>query len=204
MNTTRHPDSRGGEGSGPEKRAETVADGAFGGSDGAPLVTVVRPEGVVQPSSGRLIYEVDSSRHLVVARHGSGPVAFAFGGYGDGPGQFRTPLHVIAVPSVVTGDAGSGTDVVALGSAPWLAVADYGNHRIQFFECDGAYLGDTELGSTRPPCLLYWSAPVLSVTTLDGRTIRVRPAAALLSLSRRGRRDARWLSADSPRTWRVC
>ncbi len=166
-------------------------------------VTVGRANGVVQPSSGTLWYEADAAGHRVVARYADGQLAFAFGSLGDRPGQFNTPLHVTEVSPEFSGEPGAvehGLSVLT----PWLAVADYGNHRVQLFECDGAFLGEIELEAGQPPCHLTWRAPVLDVTTVEGRTVRLHVAAALLARTHRDDRHDRRHHNDPQRVWRVC
>lgn len=202
MDTTRHPHHSAGSGFPAENRAESpaAAPGLSAGTD--PSVTVGRADGVVQPSTG-LQYDVDPSGHRVVAHYADGTVAFAFGGYGHRPGQFDTPLHVVTVTPVFAGEPGAHGDAERYLS-PWLAVADYGNHRVQFFECDGAWLGETELEQGQPPCHLSWRAPALDVTTIEGRTVRVHVAAALLSASAGHEPVERPTFSDPRRVWRVC
>ena len=166
-------------------------------------VTVGRANGVVQPSSGTLRYEADAAGHRVVARYADGQVAFAFGSLGDRPGQFRTPLHVAELSPAFAGEPGAVDHGFSI-LTPWLAVADYGNHRVQLFECDGAYLGEIELEAGQPPCHLTWRAPVLDVTTVEGRTVRLHVAAALLARTHRDECHDRRQHSDPHRVWRVC
>ncbi len=166
-------------------------------------VTVGRANGVVRPSSGTLFYEADPAGHRVVARYGDGLLAFAFGSLGDRPGQFNTPLHVAEVSPEFFGEPGSAGDGFSI-LTPWLAVADYGNHRVQLFECDGAVIGEIELEAGQPPCHLTWRAPVLDVTTVEGRTVRLHVAAALLARTHRDERHDHRRHSDPQRVWRVC
>lgn len=203
MNTTRPRAGGPATNFAPENRAgKALADATPNVADASP-VTVGRSGGVVPPSSDALIYEVDASSHRVVARYANGGIAFAFGGFGRGRGQFDTPLHVATVSPEFFGEP-QGAAAVASVLTPWLAVADYGNCRIQYFECDGAYIGETDLESGQPPCHLTWRAPALEVTTLDGRAVRVHVAAALLSSTGRDRRHQPAVQSDPRRTWRVC
>jgi len=166
-------------------------------------VTVGRADGVVQPSSGELAYEVDAAGHRVVARYGDGRVAFAFGSFGHGAGQFDTPLDVVTVWPEFSGEPGAGGGLASI-AAPWLAVADYGNHRVQFFECDGAWIGESDLEPGQPPCQLAWRSPTLDVTTIEGRALRIHVAASLLARSGREHSHARPVHRDPRQAWRVC
>lgn len=151
---------------------------------------------------GRIFYEADTAGHRVVARYDDGRIAFAFGGFGSRAGQFDTPLHAVLVVPEFVGEPQAGS--VSGDLFPWLAVADYGNHRIQFFECDGSWIGETELDPRQPPCQLAWRAPALDITTLDGRVVRVHVAASLLSTTRHEQRHQLRRHSDPRQVWRVC
>lgn len=166
-------------------------------------VTAGRADGVVQPSTGQLLYEVDSPGHRVVARYQDGRIAFAFGGFGQRPGQFDTPLDIVTIRPEFSGEPHVDVATASLFS-PWLAVADYGNHRVQFFECDGTFVGETDLEVGQPPCQLAWRAPALDVTTLEGRLVRIHVAASLLATSRRVVRHDAPARRDPRDVWRVC
>lgn len=185
-----------------ENRAQSPSTTPAVSSDPGAPVTAGRAGGVVQPSTGQLVYEADSAGHRVVARYPDGQIAFAFGGYGRLPGQFDTPLHVVPICPEFHGEPlDSG---IASLVTPWLAVADYGNHRVQFFECDGAWIGESELDPAEPPCQLAWRAPTLDITTLEGRAVRLHVAAALLATTRRDVRHEPRTHSDPRRVWRVC
>jgi len=206
MNSTRpHANAR--VSSGPsEKRAKTRSTWQSTSERPAAGVTVGRSAGVVQPSSGELAYEADPSGHRIVARYPDGRIAYAFGGYGHGAGQFHTPLHVAAVAPEFSGEAVPQDEEPLSLLTPWLAVADYGNRRVQFFECDGAYVGESDLAEGHPPCYLSWRAPVLEVTSIEGQAMRLHVAAALLSSGRgatRHRQRSR-VHTDPRLGWRVC
>lgn len=167
-------------------------------------VTAGRAGGVVQPSTDPLLYEVDSPGHRVVARYQNGQIAFAFGGFGQRPGQFDTPLDIVTIRPEFSGEPHLDPTTASLFS-PWLAVADYGNHRIQFFECDGTWVGESDLEPGQPPCQLAWRAPALEITTLDGRLLRLHVAASLLAASRRDdRHEEAPVHRDPRNVWRVC
>lgn len=127
----------------------------------------------------RLTYRCEPELHRVTAFDEFGRVVFSFGGCGGGFGRFQTPLDVTFVRPEFIGEAlpVSGPDSV------WLAVADYGNRRVQLFELDGAYVAsidtvrDHEIGA---PCSLSWRSPVLEIEGLDGARARVHLTAALL------------------------
>ena len=128
----------------------------------------------------RLTYRCDTERHVVTATDEFGQVVMSFGGLGRGLGRFNTPLDVTFVRPEFLGEAlpTAGSDAV------WLAVADYGNRRVQLFELDGAYVAsidtaaDLSIGS---PCALSWRAPVIEIEGLEGARARVHLTAALLS-----------------------
>ncbi|MGC4086026.1 MAG: hypothetical protein QM736_28850 [Vicinamibacterales bacterium] len=167
-------------------------------------MTVGRTAGVVRPSTDKLVYEVDSAAHRIVVRYTDGRIAFAFGGYGCCAGEFDTPLDVATIWPEFSGEPSVGPSAIDSLSAPWVAVADYGNHRVQFFECDGTWIGETQLDPAEPPCQLTWRAPALEIAMLDGRLVRVHVAAALLSTTRREQRHQPSAHSDRRGAWRVC
>ncbi|MBS1818543.1 MAG: hypothetical protein JSU08_11480 [Acidobacteria bacterium] len=204
MATIRPADPRHPHGFAPENREERPSSGASSPAPGTDQVTASRATGVVQPSTSQLTYEVDPAAHRVVARYGDGRIAFAFGEYGHRCGQFDTPIAVVPMHPEFSGEPIVRADAQAL-LAPWLAVADYGNHRVQYFESDGVWIGESELDPDQPPCHLTWRGPTLDVTTLDGRTIRLHVAAALLATTgRTDDRHERQAHRDPHRVWRVC
>lgn len=128
----------------------------------------------------RLIYRCEPDLHCISVRNRDGSVRFAFGGQGSGPGQFDTPLDVVLVAPEFQ-DEGLPDESP---EAPWLAVADYGNRRVQIVDLDGCFVGtvadpdeDTESG---PPCRLTWRGPTLVVDGVDGTRTVVHLTAALL------------------------
>lgn len=204
MDPTRPPHATHRPGFPPENRLQSTAapDPVSPAHPGA--VTADRADGVVQPSTGQLLYEVDTPGHRVVARYPDGRIAFAFGSAGHRPGQFDTPLDIVTIRPEFSGEPLVDRNVAASIFSPWLAVADYGNHRIQFFECDGAWLGETELEPGAPPCQLAWRSPALEVTTLEGRLVRVHVAASLLASARRDHGHEAPALRNPRDVWRVC
>ena len=203
MDTRQQPIARQDSELSPENRDHSRSTPLAPTSGPVGAVTVDRASGVVQPSTGTLVYEADPAGHRVVARYADGRLAFAFGSLGDRPGQFNTPLHVTEVSPGFSGEPGAidhGFSVLT----PWLAVADYGNRRVQLFECDGAFIGEIDLEAGQPPCHLSWRAPVLDVTTVEGHTVRLHVAAALLARTHRDERHDRRRHSDPQRVWRVC
>lgn len=166
-------------------RGVGLTDGRFGG--------------VVPPSSERLRYEADPRGHRVIATDRDGRVAFTFGAPGVSPGQFLTPLHAVTVTPVF---AGEHQGVVS--QAPWVAVADYGNHRIQFFEGDGVFVGAVDLGTHEAPCRLAWCDPLLDIISVDGRRLLVHVTAALLAARHTGRPESLWTATLFQSSRRPC
>jgi hypothetical protein len=127
------------------------------------------------------IYRCDVATHRIIVSDRSGRPRFAFGGYGSRPGQFDTPLDLVFVAPEFHGERlpDGAADVL------WLAVADYGNRRVQVFDLDGCLvdiIGDdgAERDALGGPCQLIWRSPVLEVEHPDGRRAGVHLAAALL------------------------
>jgi hypothetical protein len=127
----------------------------------------------------RLTYTCEPDAHRVAVTDDSGRVLLAFGGRGRGPGALDTPLDLTFVRPIFAGER-----LPLIGAdAIWLAVADYGNRRVQIFELDGAPVGaiDTldhpELGA---PCGVSWQAPILEIEGVEGARARVYLSAALL------------------------
>jgi hypothetical protein len=133
-----------------------------------------------------LAFHCDANQHRVVVTNGCGDMQWAFGTLGSGAGSFNTPLGLTLVRPEFAGErlAADGPN------AAWLAVADYGNHRVQIFELDGAWVGtiDTrDAGLVGPPCVVRWCAPFLEIEGVDGARARVHLSAALL-----------WASTQTP------
>jgi hypothetical protein len=147
-------------------------------------------------SGRRLVYRTEPDRHCVTVADDFGRLQFAFGARGQGPGAFDTPLDVTAVSPTFSGERLP----IASPYAFWLAVADYGNRRIQLFEMDGAYVGAIAASDRRSfggPCRVEWRDPILDVEGLDGARTSVFLSGALLHDVAAG------VAARPPREWRV-
>lgn len=129
----------------------------------------------------RLWYRSDPDTHHVVVSDESGRTVRAFGGRGSSPGRLDTPLDVTFVQPQFAGEHLPATSPDAV----WLAVADYGNRRVQVFELDGAVVGEVTVdgaGDTPwPPAGLTWLAPVLEVEGVEGARTRIHLSGALLA-----------------------
>lgn len=127
-------------------------------------------------------YRCDTAAHRVTVTDEAGRVAFAFGSRGACPGQFESPMDLALVTPEFDGE-----DLpTQLSAALWLAVADYGNERVQIFELDGCLVGsvdDIEQAAIGHPCRLRWRAPILDVESTDGGHARIHLGAALLFAS---------------------
>lgn len=128
----------------------------------------------------RLTYRADPDTHRVTVHDDFGRLMLAFGGRGAGTAALDTPLDLAFVRPLFSGEH------LPLGGpdAVWLAVADYGNHRIQVFELDGAHVGAVDLADhpgLGAPCALSWRAPVLEIEGVEGARARIYLSAALLS-----------------------
>lgn len=127
------------------------------------------------------VYACDAAAHLVVIGDAAGRAVGAFGGRGTSVGRLDTPLDAVLVHPNFGGEplglAGIDTS--------WLAVADYGNCRVQLFELDGAFVAALPLHDDRgrpwAPCALAWRAPFLDVSGVDGARSRLYLSAALLA-----------------------
>jgi hypothetical protein len=133
-----------------------------------------------------LVYRCDVKTHRVIVSDGTGRLRFAFGGHGSRTGQLDTPLDVAFVAPEFHGEHLPARVEHQL----WIAVADYGNRRVQVFELDGCFVGtvgdETDGSALGGPCRLVWRSPVLDVEHADGRRSRMHLAAALLYGSARG------------------
>jgi hypothetical protein len=123
-------------------------------------------------------YSCDPSTHRIVVRDADGRPTLAFGGQGSRAGELDTPLALALVAPEFHGER-----LPMQHDAMWLAVADYGNRRVQIFELDGCPVGNVALGPAVAgfggPCRLTWRAPMLEVGYPDGRTVSVHLAGAL-------------------------
>jgi hypothetical protein len=147
------------------------------------------------PSGRRLTYRCDAEAHRVAVSDEFGRMALEFGGRGSGPGLFNTPLDLTFVRPEFAGEV-----LPACGpEAVWLAVADYGNRRVQILDLDGVHVGSVELESTiaiGPPCGLQWRAPLLEIEGVEGARTVVHLTAALLSSTSMAK-----LHTPMPREW---
>ncbi len=141
-----------------------------------------------------LTYRCDAVSHCVTVWDDCDRLAFAFGGKGHGRGLFNTPLDIAPVWPEFLGEC-----VRTAGpNAVWLAVADYGNRRLQMFDLDGAVVAMVEAfdESGGPPCGLVWRPPLLEVEGVEGKRTRIHLASALLCQGRRAHTQPR-----PPREW---
>ena len=140
---------------------------------------------ILELSTGeRLTYRCEPELHRITVRDSCGCLRFAFGGRGSGPGQFDTPLDIVLVAPEFDGE-GLPDDAP---EAAWLAVADYGNRRVQVFDLDGCFVGTVGDGDgieAGLPCRLTWRAPTLVVDGVDGARTVMHLTAALLYASTR-------------------
>lgn len=128
-----------------------------------------------------LRYRVDTLGHQVVVTDETGVVVRVFGGFGRRAGLLDSPLDVVFVRPEFAGER------LPLDSADavWVAVADYGNRRVQVFELDGTVVGafsvDATADSSWRPTGLSWRSPVLEVEGIEGARTAVHLSAALLA-----------------------
>ena len=147
---------------------------------------------VIFSDTGRkLVFRCDPESHNVTAVDHTGHVVFVVGRHGSELGQFNTPLDLAIVRPEFFGEpfVPESVDMV------WLAVADYGNRRIQVLELNGAVVGsvrtDDSDDAIGAPCGLHWRAPLLEVEGPDGARTQIHLSAAMLWSSTQ--------SADAPR-----
>jgi hypothetical protein len=128
----------------------------------------------------RLVFRCDPEQHTVTAVDHTGRVVFVVGRRGRELGQFNTPIDVAIVRPEFFGEplVPESIDMV------WLAVADYGNRRVQVLELNGAVVGsfrtdegDDAIGA---PCGLRWRAPLLEIEGADGARTQIHLSAAML------------------------
>jgi len=128
-----------------------------------------------------LRYRCDTLGHRIVVSDEAGNVVRVFGGFGRKAGGLDTPLDVVFVRPEFAGER------LPMDSADavWVAVADYGNRRVQVFELDGTVVGefavDGRAGARWVPTGLTWRAPVLEVEGVEGARTAVHLSAALLA-----------------------
>ncbi|MGD9905842.1 MAG: hypothetical protein AB7U83_20405 [Vicinamibacterales bacterium] len=137
---------------------------------------------ILYTTTGRRVwYRCDPSTHHVVVSDESGQTLRVFGGWGRGPGRLDTPLDLAFVQPAFAGERLPAGHADAI----WVAVADYGNRRVQVFELDGAVVGEVVLdgrgGEPWPPTALTWRAPVLEVEGVEGSRTGIHLSGALLA-----------------------
>lgn len=123
-------------------------------------------------------YRCDPLGHRVIVTDERGATCFAFGGRGSQAGAFESPLDVAIVTPTFDGDE------LLTPEDAWIAVADYGNARVQLFDLDGGLvdvLSGDDLDYGWRPCRLRWRAPFLQIDGVEGGGCRVHLAAALLA-----------------------
>jgi len=144
-------------------------------------------------------FHCDPLTHRVSVMDADGRIVIEFGGFGRQPGAFDTPIDATLVMPEFFGESDHATE-------PWLAVADYGNRRVQVFELDGALVGviDEEIlgAAAGAPCRLVWRDPVLEVEGVDGGRSRLHLGAALLSNEIEPALPSATFAAHVPRSYR--
>lgn len=126
-------------------------------------------------------YTCDAIGHRILVTDEEGELVRGFGGFGRRAGQLDTPLDLVFVRPEFAGERLP----VDSPDATWLAVADYGNRRVQVFEVDGALVGEAVLdapdGGRWTPTRLTWHSPLLQVEGIEGARLSVHLSAALLA-----------------------
>lgn len=129
----------------------------------------------------RLHLRCDVAGHRIVISDADGRIVRAFGHRGSRPGCFETPLDVVCVRPEFAGERLP----IDSADAVWLAVADYGNRRVQVFDLDGAVIGEFTVdgpdGRRWTPTALTWHSPVLELEGIEGARTAVHLSAALLA-----------------------
>jgi len=149
-----------------------------------------------------LTFTCETADHLVAVSDRAGKPLFAFGGFGRKPGAFDSPTDATLVRPEFFGEPPFGAvDML------YLAVADYGNSRVQIFDLHGvlvATLSD-ELEPVGKPCRLVWRAPFLEIEGVDGAKARIHLGAALLAnqAMREPLTRAERVRTSDPR-WAIC
>lgn len=135
---------------------------------------------VTMPSGERRTYRLDTGGHrIVVTDSMSGEQLFSFGRRGSALGSFDVPVDMVLVAPTFDERGGDLPD-----DGYWLAVADYGNARVQIFDLEGSLidvLNGVDLDYGWRPCRLTWRAPFLQVDGVERSGCRVHLAAAMLA-----------------------
>jgi hypothetical protein len=142
-----------------------------------------------------LTFFCETAEHVVAVRDGVGKPLFAFGGYGRQAGAFDSPVDATLVWPEFFGEPPCGAvDML------YLAVADYGNQRVQIFDVHGALIATLtdELDGVGKPCRLTWRAPFLDIEGVEGRRTRIHLGAALLAHDSAREPEGRLLRVRTP------
>jgi hypothetical protein len=160
----------------------------------------LNPSVTCDHAGDRLTFSCDAEAHFIVVRDGAGMPRAAFGGLGPQPGAFDTPVDITLVQPEFYGEP------LRMDGMPYLAVADYGNARVQILALDGtvvAALDDFE--SIGGPAQLTWRAPFLEVEGVEGARMRIHLGAALLSHDATPPRAATpGFGAPTRSSWNLC
>lgn len=143
----------------------------------------------------RLVYRTDDRHHRITADDEFGRLQFAFGARGRGACALDTPLDIVGIDPTFPGEH------LPIGSpnAVFLAVADYGNRRVQIYELDGVHVGAISLADcprVGAPVRLRWANPVLHIEGIEGAHTSVYVTSALFH-------DASGTGSWQPREWRA-
>jgi hypothetical protein len=129
----------------------------------------------------QLRFRCDTLGHQVVVSDDHGQILRTFGGHGRTAGLLDTPLDVVFVRPEFARERLPVDSPDAL----WLAVADYGNRRVQVFDLEGVAVGEARPeapdGTPWAPTRLTWRSPRLVVEGIEGATVSLHLSAALLA-----------------------
>jgi hypothetical protein len=150
----------------------------------------------------QLTFSCETAAHVVAVSDAFGTPLFAFGGYGRQPGAFDSPVDATLVRPEFYGEPPFGAvDML------YLAVADYGNARVQIFDMHGVLVAtfSDEIDVIGRPCRLTWRAPFLQIEGVDGAKTRIHLGAALLAHDA-ARESAGRAAAEPSRDlrWAIC
>jgi hypothetical protein len=150
----------------------------------------------------QLTFSCETAEHVVAVSDAAGTPLFAFGGYGRQPGAFDSPVDATLVRPEFFGEPPfAAVDVL------YLAVADYGNARVQVFDLHGVVVAtfSDEIDAIGRPCRVTWRAPFLEIEGIDGSKTRIHLGAALLAHDA-AREPAEGAVAQPPRDlrWAIC